>query len=151
MSIQRVVKHLQFGAVLISTAALLGACGEPLAGEEAEQEAAGAGDTVTAFDIIPPTATMGCSKVGTNVSCSGSGANGVTPYTYQWQVVDDFGGGSTSPYWWNGGTTYNDYCQFGFYTYGRYWTKYIRFRIVDANTYVSNEVTQTYRCWTPNN
>lgn len=153
MSIQRVVKHLQFGAVLVSAAALLGACGEPLAGEALEHEVSGAeqtGATVSAFDITPPTATMGCSKLGTTVSCSGSGANGVTPYTYQWQVVDDFGGGSTSPYWYNGTTSRTEYCNFVLSTSGTYWTKYIRFRIVDANSYVSNEVTKSYRCWSPN-
>ncbi|NMO20769.1 hypothetical protein HPC49_25750 [Pyxidicoccus fallax] len=146
MSILRVVKPFPLGAVLVSAAALLGGCGEPLPGEEVKQE----GGTVAAFDILPPSATMNCTKVGTNVSCSGSGANGVQPYTYQWQVVDDFGSGPTSPYWWNGGTTYSDYCQFGLYTYGTYWTKYIRFRVVDANTYVSNEVTKSFRCWSPN-
>lgn len=150
MSIQRVVKHLRLGAVLVSAAAVLGACGEPLPGEEAEPRAPGTESTVTAFDIIPPTATMGCSKSGTSVSCSGAASNGVAPYTYQWQVVDDFGGGSTSTYWWNGTTSYNDYCQFGLYTYGTYFTKYIRFRVLDANTYVSNVVEKSYRCWTPN-
>lgn len=156
MSIQHVVKRLQFGAVLVSTAAVLGACGGPVDGEEVPEQAAGsqeqAGSTVESFQVTPPSATMSCTRNNTthNIACSGSGSGGVTPYTYQWQVVNDFGGGSTSPYWNNGGTTYSDYCQFGFFTYGTYFTKYIRFRVVDVNGYVSNVVSRNFSCWTPN-
>ncbi|WP_164012390.1 hypothetical protein [Pyxidicoccus trucidator] len=147
MSIQSVVKRLQLGAVLMSAVAMLGACGEPVDGEEPlEQET----PAVTQAQVPPPAATMSCDKFGTNISCSGGGSGGVTPYTYQWQVVDDFGGGSTSPYWYNGTTTRSEYCKFGFFTYGTYFTKYIRFRVVDTNGYVSNVVQENFACWSPN-
>ncbi len=151
MSIQRVVKHLQFGALFVSAAALLGACGEPMSGEESAQaETAGTDSTLTAFNTPAPVASLSCSKLGTTISCTGSGGDGVTPYTYQWQTVDDFGSGPTSPYWYNGGTAYTDYCNFVLSTSGTYFTKYIRFRVVDATSRVSNEVTKSYRCWAPN-
>lgn len=149
MSIQRVVKRLQLGAVLVSTAAVLGACGGPIDGEEAPEQAA---SSVSAAQVTPPSATLACTKNNStyNVSCTASGSGGVTPYTYQWQVVDDFGGGSSSPYWYNGGTTHTDYCRFGFFTSGTYYTKYIRFRVIDVNGYVSNVAEKVYNCWSPN-
>jgi hypothetical protein len=146
MSILSVAQRLRYGAVLVSTAAVLGACGGPIDGEEQ------ADPSVSAQQITPPSASISCTRSNTTyqVSCTGTGSGGVTPYTYQWQEVDDFGGGSTSSYWYNGGTTYTSYCRFGFFTYGTYFTKYIRFRVIDANGYVSNQATKTYNCWTPN-
>ncbi|NBD09012.1 hypothetical protein [Corallococcus silvisoli] len=149
MAIPTNVKHFLNGAVLISAVTLLGACGEPLA---SEPENIDIQSTVTAFDIPPPTATMGCGRnPQTNaVTCTGGANNGVPPYTYQWSIIDDFGGGPYGDYWWNNSTSYNDYCQMGFHTYGTYYDKYIRFRVLDANTYVSNVVEVHYLCWSPN-
>ncbi|NTX41581.1 hypothetical protein HUA74_40295 [Myxococcus sp. CA051A] len=149
MSVPTIVKHFLRGAVIVSAGVLLGACGEPLASEE---EGIDTGDTVTALDIPPPTATMGCGRNPQTyaVSCTGSASNGVAPYTYQWSIIDDFGNGPYGDDWWNNSTTYSDYCQWGLYTYGTYYDKYIRFRVLDANTYVSNVVQVKYRCWSPN-
>ncbi|WP_163781904.1 hypothetical protein [Myxococcus vastator] len=148
MTFQTILKHLQLSAAIASTAILLGACGEPLADEE---EVSGMSNTVTALNIYPPAATMSCSRYSQSgtYSCSGNVSNGVAPYTYQWQEVDDFGGGSTSTYWYNGTTTRSGACQWGLYTYGTYYTKYVRFRVIDANTYVSNVVERRINCWTP--
>ncbi|WIG98314.1 hypothetical protein [Myxococcus sp. SDU36] len=149
MAVQATVKHLQLSAAIVSAAALLSACGGPLADEEGDL---GMGNTVTALNIYPPTVTMGCWRDNqtSTYDCSGSASNGVAPYTYQWQVVDDYGGGSTSSYWHNGTTSNSGYCGWGFYTYGTYYTKYVRFRVLDANSYVSNVVERSLDCWSPN-
>ncbi|MCE9667047.1 hypothetical protein LY474_04395 [Myxococcus stipitatus] len=47
-------------------------------------------------------------------------------------------------------SAFSEPCKYGLYTYGRYYTKYIRFRVLDANTYVSNYVEDQFLCWTPN-
>ncbi|NVI98566.1 hypothetical protein HV824_10590 [Myxococcus sp. AM009] len=149
MTVHAILKHLQLSATFVSTAILIGACGEPLADEE--EDLSISNNTVTALNIYPPAATMSCSRYSqtSTFSCSGNASNGVAPYTYQWQEVDDFGGGSTSTYWYNGTTSRNGECQWGLYTYGTYYTKYVRFRVIDANTYVSNVVERRINCWIP--
>jgi len=127
-----------------------------LAGEPPTHTAEGIDEdaAVTALEIPPPTVTMFCdwNDTMTRIECSGSASNGVPPYTYQWQMAHDLDAdpapGNFS--WRNGTTTFSEPCKYGLYTYGRYYTKYIRFRVLDANTYVSTYVEDQFLCWTPN-
>lgn len=151
MSVRRIVKHLPFAAVVASTVALLGACGEPLA---ADEDGVDSGDTITALETPPPAATMSCThnRDTTVITCTGGASNGVSPYTYQWQMAYDLAADPSPENWpWdNGTTTYTEWCTTGLQQGGRFFYLYIRFRVLDANNYVSNYVEKRYQCWTPN-
>ncbi|CAM4507206.1 MULTISPECIES: hypothetical protein [Myxococcus] len=151
MSVRTIRKYLPIVAVTASAVALLSACGEPLSAEGREVDT---GDTVVAFDIPPPTVTGSCfqNESFTRIECSGSASGGVTPYIYQWQMAHNLDANPDPGnfYWRNGSTTFSEPCRYGFFTGGRYYTKYIRFRVLDANGYVSNFIEEPFLCWTPN-
>ncbi|AKF86541.1 hypothetical protein MFUL124B02_29095 [Myxococcus fulvus 124B02] len=111
-------------------------------------------EPVTTLEIPPPAATMNCEWMDETerIECTGSASGGVTPYTYQWQRAHNLDVDPAPGNWpWrNGTTTFSEPCKFGLYPGGRYYYKYIRFRVLDANTYVSNYGEQSFRCWTPN-
>lgn len=110
--------------------------------------------SVTALDIIPPSSSMSCSRnrFSGALTCTGTGANGVTPYTYQWKedYYYETDGYSSTGSWYNGSQSYSGYCPFGFYSPGYYWNVTVSFRVVDANGYIStNTPSQTFNCSTP--
>jgi hypothetical protein len=153
-----------FRALMLASGVVLSACGGPMPGETpAPEQPAAPTETVTAeqdarpvnaMDIIPPTSSLSCSRnrFSGAVSCTGSGANGVPPYRYQWRHAYDYetDGYSDPGTWFDGGTTETEYCPFGFHSPGYYWNITLSFRVIDANGYVStNTPSQWYNCSTP--
>ncbi|QSQ16391.1 hypothetical protein [Myxococcus landrumensis] len=146
------IKRTQLGTTLVAAISLLGACGGPM---PEESEMPQTGTEHAALEIPPPTVTMYCEDeypLNNKVYCYGSASNGVPPYRYQWQRAHDLGS-SPAPEnntWRDGTATIQDGCTQGLHTGGRYYRKYFRFRVLDANNYVSNYVEEVFVCWTPN-
>ncbi|WP_144370089.1 hypothetical protein [Myxococcus stipitatus] len=152
MAASSITKHTRAGAVLVTAMSLLSACGGPMPDESGLPQT---GTEEAELEIPPPTVTMSCEDeypLSNKVFCSGSASNGVPPYRYQWQRAHDLNS-SPAPEnntWRDGTASIQDYCTQGLRTGGRYYRKYFRFRVLDANNYVSNYVEEVFTCWTPN-
>lgn len=153
-----------FRALMLASGVVLSACGGPMPGEApapeqpaetaAPTETVADGQTVHAMDVIPPSSSLSCSRnrFTGDVSCTGTGYNGVPPYRYQWRHAYNYetDGYSDPGYWYDAGTTEPEYCPFGFHSPGYYWQITLSFRVIDANGYVStNTPSQSYNCATP--
>lgn len=150
-------------ALMLASGVLLGACGGPLPAETPTiEETAAPEEAVTGeqddrpvneLDIIPPSSSLSCTRNRTSgdVNCTGTGANGVPPYRYQWRIAYDYtsDGYSDPGFWYDDGPTQWAYCPHGFYPDGYYWRITVYFRVIDVNGYVStNTPSQSYACAT---
>ncbi|MDY7233000.1 hypothetical protein [Hyalangium rubrum] len=88
-----------------------------------------------------PTASLSCSKSGTNVSCTGSASGGYAPYTLFWKKTVDLSSGT----WNQGASTNSFYCATAS---GRdsFVRKGIQFKVRDSQGMESPTVSDSYIC-----